>query len=344
MEHLTGLRYSAYKMLDGKPIGTGAYVVEEKEKTLALTPNKHYSGESVALRNVKIMVLPATEAVAQVKAGKLDVVLFAEKADADLAAQTPNPRISSAFGQEGTHMLVNLNARPGRFFSDPGRRRAFQALILKVFEKKHETWTRSFQTEGFLRDSQSYLPFQSGRLEDSEVSDIIKEGESGIRQFIADTGRQPLLIKSGTGWDWLIGYLKEAGVSVSEKSSVNLEEKDWLGMLYKTFEPDILPARASVTEVDPDGLYHLLGRNGAIFSPMLERRAVADRLEEGRTLLDQSAIAEHYKGVSREILKEVPYVHLGYLYRKISYNPARLRLKRGLLNRGNYGLLSFEPG
>lgn len=116
MEHLTGLRYSAYKMLDGKPIGTGAYVVEEKEKTLALTPNKHYSGESVALRNVKIMVLPATEAVAQVKAGKLDVVLFAEKADADLAAQTPNPRISSAFGQEGTHMLVNLNARPGRFF------------------------------------------------------------------------------------------------------------------------------------------------------------------------------------------------------------------------------------
>lgn len=213
-----------------------------------------------------------------------------------------------------------------------------------MFEKKHETWTRSFQTEGFLRDSQSYLPFQSGRLEDSEVSDIIKEGESGIRQFIADTGRQPLLIKSGTGWDWLIGYLKEAGVSVSEKSSVNLEEKDWLGMLYKTFEPDILPARASVTEVDPDGLYHLLGRNGAIFSPMLERRAVADRLEEGRTLLDQSAIAEHYKGVSREILKEVPYVHLGYLYRKISYNPARLRLKRGLLNRGNYGLLSFEPG
>ena len=77
---------------------------------------------------------------------------------------------------------------------------------------------------------------------------------------------------------------------------------------------------------------------------MLERGAVADRLEEGRTLLDLSAIAAHYKGVSREILKEVPYVHLGYLYRKIAYNPARLRLKHGLLNRGNYSLLTFEPG
>ena len=241
-------------------------------------------------------------------------------------------------------MVVNLNARPGRFFSAPGRRRAFQALLLRVFEKKHEAWTRPFQTDGFLRDSQSYLPFQSGRLDDSEVSAIIKEGEPGIKQLIADTNRQPLLVMSGTGWDWLVGYLREAGVAVSEKSRVDLEEKDWLGMLYKTFDPDILPARASVTEVDPDGLYHLLGRNGAIFSPMLERGAVADRLEEGRTLLDQSAIAAHYKGVSREILKEVPYVHLGYLYRKIAYNPARLRLKHGLLNRGNYSLLSFEPG
>ncbi|MDD2805297.1 MAG: ABC transporter substrate-binding protein [Elusimicrobiales bacterium] len=343
LEHLSGLRYAAYRISGGRPIGTGAYVIEEADKTLTLSPNKYYSGEAVALRRARIVPLPASEALARVKAGKVDLVLFAEKADAAPGLGGDAGPIAAAFGQEGTHLVVNLNARPGRFFSDSASRRAFQALMLKVFDKNNEAWTRSFQTEGFLRDPQSYLPFQSGRLDDGEAAAIIKEGEPGIKKLIADTAARPLLIMSGTGWDWLAGYLKEAGLSVSEKSRGDFEEKDWLKMMYKTFEPDILPARASVTEVDPDGLYHLLGRNGAIFSPMLERAAVADKLEEGRMLLEQGRIAEHYKGVSREILREVPYVHLGYLYRKVAYNPARLRLKRGLLNRDSYSLLSFEP-
>jgi ABC-type transport system substrate-binding protein len=339
LEHLSGLRYAAYKMSGSALIGTGPYVMTEDNKVLTLIPNKYYSDGEVALQNVRIIVLPPAEAVSRVKSGDVDMVLFAEKSDSDTCSST----VECVYGQEGTHQVITLNGLPGRFFSERNHRRAFQALMMRVFKNPPNKWTDILQTEGFVRDSQSYLPFQAGRIESEEAERMIKEGEKYIPSLLADSLKSPLLIKSGTGNDWLPVFLKEEGVAISDKSRMDLEEKDWLGMLYKTFEPDILPARASVTEVDADGLYHLLGRNGAIYSPMLGRKSVEDSLEKGRKLLDQEAIVEHYKKVSREILEEVPYVHLGYIYRKIAFNPKTVRIKPGLLNRRNYSLLSFEP-
>jgi len=343
IEHLSGLRYSAYKMAGPVPIGTGPYEISENNKTLMLTPNKYYSGEEVALRKVRIVVLPASEAVSRVKAGGVDIVLFAEKANAEANTLKEGGSLEYAYGQEGMHLVVNLNGLPGHFFSNEHHRLAFQTVMMRVFKNSPNKWTKDFQTAGFLRDSQSYLPFQAGRIDEKEAQRIIEDGERYIPELLKASAKHPLLIKSGTGWDWLPEFLRENGISVASKSQLDLEEKDWLGMLYKTFEPDILPARASITEVDADGLYHLLGRNGAIFSPMLGRKTIEDSLEKGRKLLDQKAIAEHYKNVSREILKEVPYVHLGYIYRKIAFNPGAVRIKPSLLNRGNFGLLSFEP-
>lgn len=340
LEHLSGVRYSAYKTAGERIIGTGPYAITEADKTLTLTPNAYYAGPAPKLKNVRILPVPPADAGKQLGAGKIDALLFAESAAKSLNCDSPeNDPVQCAFGQEGTHTLIIVNGLPGRFFANAEHRMALQALVAKRFDCPASAWP--VKGKGFMYDPQSFLRFQAGRLPEKEAREIVSVGEKHIPQLKKDSQKNP--IKLSYRLAWLVDYLEENGVKVAGNMKDSLDSKEWLTMVYKTFEPDIMPITGSVYDGDPDCLYHMLGRHGAIFSPMLERKGVADGLEEGRKLIDPDQLAPHYQGVARDILKEVPYVHLGFYYRGVAYNSKRLRINESFGGRNNQSITIFEP-
>jgi len=338
LEHLSGVRYAAYKIIDGKPVGTGPYVMAEENQVLTLRVNMYYAGKAPALQNVKIVAVPNKEALKKLQDGSIDAFLFAEVAGITGCSDGKLKQIKCAIGQEGTHLIVTLNGMSGRFFSDSLHRRAFQSLLLRRLAEPKNSWPQQLLVDGFFLDPQSFLKFQAGRLTESEAQAIIDKGAPHIQRFVQATQAHPLELSQH--WDWLIDFLVSKGVKVG----VPFEAKDRLSMTYKTFKPDILLMGASVSDADPDGLYHLLGRNGAIFSPMWERPGVTEGMESGRQLLDPAELPKHYQDVSRKILEEVPYVHVGYLSRSIAYNSEKFKISESVRSRSDDpGIRLFEP-
>ncbi len=341
LEHLSGVRYSAYKITGKCVIGTGPYVITEKDKVLTLILNPYYEGKVPALKNVRIIVAPTDTAPEKLRSGEIDALLFAENARIPECADGRSGTIQCVSGQEGKHFIIVLNGMDGRFFSNPFYCLAFQSLVLKHLNVPENTLPQAFRSNTFLRDPQSFLKFQAGRLPDNEAQTIISNGDQYIPRFIEATQHHPLQLSDR--WPWLVDFLLENGVKLSPNMRTSLDEKERIKMCYKTFEPDILPMTASVYDGDPDCLYHLLGRHGAIFSPMQERKGVADGMEYGRKLVDPAKLAPYYQGVARKILEEVPYVHLGFYYRGVAYNSGRIRLNESFVNRNNQSITVFEP-
>ena len=131
LEHLAGGRFSVYKMKDGLPIGTGPYIIAEKDKVLTLTSNQYYAGPAAGLKTVKIIVAPPDAALEKLRSGEIDAFLFAETASLPGCLEGELAPVLCSYGQEGGHMIAGINGMKGRFFSDPEHRLAFQALILK---------------------------------------------------------------------------------------------------------------------------------------------------------------------------------------------------------------------
>ena len=132
-------------------------------------------------------------------------------------------------------------------------------------------------------------------------------------------------------------FLEFAGLSISEKSKV-LNKSEAIKAIYSGQEADLIPGGFGVASGDPDGIYHLLGNNGAIATPMLRNETVSSILEEGRKLVNPKEIDPFYKKVSLTILDEAPFVHLGFnkavaIYRndKVSVNSRILRRNEGHL-------------
>ncbi len=338
LEHLSGVRYSAYKLAGERPLGTGPYAITEVDKKLTLTPNIFFSGPAPAIKNAQIIPVASTQAATQLKSGEIDAMLFVESAKSiDCAA--PDKSIECAFGQEGTHSIIILNGMTGRLFSNDRLRLALQALVAKRFSGQPDTWPVS--GKGFAYDPQSFLRFQAGRIPDEEAAAIVAEGEKYIPLLREESRKHPL--KLSYRLPWLADYLESSGVNLEKGRPASLDAKEWLAMVYKTFEPDIMPITGSVYDGDPDCLYHMLGRHGAIFSPMLERKSVADGLEEGRKITDVDMLPPFYQGVARNILKEVPYIHLGFYYRGVAYNSKTLKVNSAFINRNDQKITIFEP-
>lgn len=338
--HLSGVRYSAYKETGGLYIGTGPYVITEKDKELSLVGNEFYRGTPPGMKKVRISVVPPGTAAAGFRAGRLDAMLFAERGG---LSGCEGKRIRRVFGQEGSHAEVIVNGLPGRFFADPRHRLALQALLWKHFKSDPAGWPPSFYGNGFSLDPQSFLTFQAGRLPAAEAEAAIAKGKPHIKRLIEHSGRTPVIVCSAANSAWLFGILERSGVRVAAASRADLTEKEMLEMYYKTHKADLLPMTISVYDGDPDTMYHVLGRHGAIFSPMLGRKKVSDMLEAGRKIADPGALAPYYRGVAKKILEEVPYVHLGYFRRAVAYNPERLRLNKELAERNEQSVMLFVP-
>ena len=339
IEHLKGGRYAAYKMIDGRPIGTGPYVMKEEGQELILTPNKYYGGSEPHFPEARIVVTAPEIADAKLRSGELDALLFAERFNLPSCDGTTKD-VRCAFGQESSHCAIDVNGLPGRFFHDHKRRLALQALIQQKLNESE--LPKSLKAEHLSRDIQSFMPFQAGRLTEAEATRLSQDGLKYIPELIKASQQHPIYLVSARELDWLISLLRDAGVKVAEKSG-KIEYSRMLQMIYKTHESDLIYVGFSVYNSDPDGLYHDLGREGAIYSPMYERPSVQDLLEEGRAITSQALLAPHYEKAARAILTEVPYVHLGYIPGGVAYNPKRVKIADNFLNRNTYPITVFQP-
>ena len=98
----------------------------------------------------------------------------------------------------------------------------------------------------------------------------------------------------------------------------------------------------SVASGDPDGIYHSLGKNGSISSPIQYRKSVANLLESGRKILDLADADKHYQKVSIEALKEVPFVHLGFTKTIVAYRKDKIKIHQKHKKRDDNRLSIYE--
>ena len=141
---------------------------------------------------------------------------------------------------------------------------------------------------------------------------------------------------------FLLDFIKSTGVTLSKDSGIK-PGKEIVQIYYKSFDTDVLAGGLGVFSGDPDGIYHALGKDGSIASPMTRRKELNRYLEEGRAILDTEKLDEAYKKVSRAALEEVPFVHLGFLKTRMAYRKDLIKVKKSIKHRSDDTLTTFSP-
>jgi ABC-type transport system substrate-binding protein len=307
---LSGTRYGAYVIRNSNYIGTGPYVYEKKEDGIVELAANPFYPTPPPIKKVRI----TTDGIKDLYDGRIDVALGMGRINSpgDSALRIEHEKLSSLLM---SHIVVLLNGMNGRVFSDPRLRKAAQYVIYDYFTKKFADMT---PLPFFTPDIQFYPQLFPGRLSDDEARRLLDDGRNFVNDLRKASQDSPIecIYKVSSPLNYC-DALVEKGVKVVARSSDFASTKS---VVYKTFDADIVSLSVSYASADPDGIYHFLGRNGAIWSPLSSRPTVEALIEEGRALIDPESINEHYKRVSRAILKEVPAVHLGSGSLYLEYN------------------------
>ncbi len=336
LSHLGGTRLSAFIIKDEKFLGTGPYVINEvSKKELNLTTNE-FSQETIPYKKVNVKVMDKDESKEALKSGKIDLYAFAEVGQVE---SCDDDYMNCVSGSENRHMALILNGKKGRLLSNPKYRKAFQYLFFEGISLSEIPEKDRVKSQ---IDPQIFLPLQAGHLPEDEVKTIINDGKQYVDEFIEATKKQPLFLAHTEGTKWYRAFLKKRGIQLSEKSK-EVPGPELMNMYYKTNEPDVLPIYLSVFSGDPDGIYHALGKNGAISSPMLERKLVNDLLEEGRKILDFDKLDGHYKKVSRAVLEEVPFIHFGFLKEMVILRKDKVQVGTNYMSRETGRFTGYSP-
>lgn len=341
LTNLAGSRMAAFVLENGRHLGTGPYVIKESsDKKLVLTANE-FRLNPPPFKEVRVEVIKPEFAQKSLDEGVIDVYSLAEHAEFNNCLDDSSNTGCFA-GTESRHITMVLNAKENRIFQKLENRLAMQSLFYQTFMGKEMPANMKIKTE---LDPQIFLPLQSGRIDDEVAIAKVKEGTAYIDAFIAETQKKPLKMVTGTTGNllkWVKDGLGERGVKFSEDSTV-LPMKDLAATYYKTHDTDIALMTLSVASGDPDGIYHALGSNGAITSPMMFKKQSASLLEAGRKILKLSQIDEHYQKVTTAALAEVPFVHLGYLKTLMVYRKDRVKLEKEYKQREDNRFSSFGP-
>lgn len=336
LSHLGGTRLAAFIKDGDKFLGTGPYVINEVSKKELNMITNTFSSEEIPYKKVNVKVMEDDESREALKNGKIDLYAFAEVGQVESCNDSYMNCVS---GSENRHMALILNGKKGRLLSNPKYRKAFQYLFfegISINEIPEEDRVKS------QIDPQIFLPLQAGHLPEDEVKKIINEGKQYVDEFIEATKKQPLFLAHTEGTTWYREFLKKRGITLSDKTK-EVPGPTLMNMYYKTNEPDVLPIYLSVFSGDPDGIYHALGKNGAISSPMLERKRVNDLLEEGRKILDFDRLDGHYKKVSRAVLEEVPFIHLGFLKEMVILRKDKVQVGTNYMSRETGRFTGYRP-
>jgi len=335
LEHLSGNRFSAYREVDGKFIGTGAYLIEEAgEDRLKLRPNSEYPEPSKI--NIELSVVTSKDSVQALVDGKIDIMAYAMGGTVSLDLEK-HKNLSWLVGQDALHRAIYPNAQKGRLFEKKEFRQALQFLATKFYGA---TPTALGNPNFTSVDPQSYLPMQAGRLDESIVQHTVAQGEKFV-QALRDASKNNPVILIETEEFSLRPMLDASGIATSPKSKV-VSKGELISLIYSGQEADLIPGSFGVASGDPDGMYHLLGRHGAITSPMLKNEVVANILEEGRKIVDQEQISPFYKKVSLAILDEAPVVHMGFNKAVAIYRNDLVKVSGRILRRNEGHLHIFE--
>lgn len=341
LTNLAGSRMAVFVIENDQYLGTGPYVIEEApDKKLVLRANKFHD-QDMPFKEVYVEVIKPENAQLALDSEQIDVYSLAEHAEFNDCLNDDSTTGCFA-GNESRHITMVLNSKNNRIFNKREYRLAMQALVYRIFLGKEMPANMKLKTD---LDPQIFLPLQAGRVENEAAMAKVEEGAAYIDAFIEETQKRPIKIVTGTTGNllnWIKAGLTEQGVKFSEDSTV-LPMKDLATTYYKTHDTDIALMTLSVASGDPDGIYHALGSNGAITSPMMYKTESASLLETGRKILDLSQIDEHYKKVTTAALAEVPFVHLGYLKTLMAYRKDKVKLEKNYKQREDNRFSSFSP-
>jgi len=320
LEHLTGARFAPYLAVEGKTIGTGAYTVVKNDGQEAVLEANPYSAKKTHFQNVIVSVVDNPEkAMAK---DKIDVYAFYRKPVTECIQKYSDLNMSCYTGHEAYHSVVAINGVRDSIFVDPALRLAMQYLLnVEYFNSDSYNKLNNEEKYAIKIDSQSYLPMQQGRLEDSQSKKLVEEGFNYLKRLVDVSKSRPIRFyyNSDSALDKSIhDFLVRYGLIFSQDSGP-LGFKERLSLLYKSYDLDMATIALSIFNSDPDGLYHSLGREGAILMPVQSRPYIQDLLEQGRNITDRNSIKNHYERVQEQLLKDVPYVHLGFIMKNTLY-------------------------
>lgn len=335
LDYFYGTRFAAFRHSGETLIGTGKYIIEElSPQRLLLKPNP-YRTEAVNLIPIELSVVPSNGIKQAFSENRIDAIAYTmgSRVFADISSQ---PELQVLPGPEAIHIVLNINGLSGRLFENAKLRRALQAII---YERVAREPGLIGSSEYFTVDPQVFLPIQAGRLDRAEAEQIVKGGERFIPDLAAASQEKPILFITDPVGFWVIDELKKHGVAVSEKSG-SVPAQEYANAVYRRSDYDLIATTFSVMNGDPDGIYHALGKRGSILAPITYREEVGMLLEKGRKMLQPEVLDAHYKNVSRAVLEEVPFVHLGFSRAVAVVRKDRVELSSGLVQR-NYGQLDI---
>ena len=331
LDHLTGNRFAAWRKNGAVLLGTGPYVITNPdEKVLHLTSNNYFSGLR-GYPSVTISVPDGKDPIDVLKSGEADVLSFAGRSYVNFTKpELEANSIASVVGMEGAHMMVALNGASSSRFSNESIRQSFQTLLFRGSKSDGSFVERLKDLSANLKvDPQPFLPIQPGRIDAAEVDSIFERAEpnleSDLRKLKSGPPIKVIYVKGAVVGQMLLEYLKAVGVAVTADSGALTLPEVVTGTL-KRGDADVVVITGSVVGTDPDGIYHLLGRDGAITSPFYYREEVGTLLEEGRGITTRDAMVEHYSIVTRAFLKSVPFVHIGYTIGSTLYRTDRVMI------------------
>lgn len=334
LEHLQGNRFAAYRNNAGTFSGTGFFEIEEKDKDhIIMRPGTDTKQSGTPVLDVQF--IPSDKIAAKLIEGEIDVIHYMSGHSVDVEPLN-NSIVGTIVGQSSLHLSIGLNNNKSSIFANKNHRAALQSLVAEAVKRNQNLLPSAPYFDG---DFQFFLPFQAGRLDNHEVERIIEEGKSHIPSLVAASKLKPIIALAGGSTRRVIDLLRATGLTFSADTGV-ISPKVYYDLVYKSDGPDILIRAFSVASGDPDGIYHALGKNGAIRTPYIYNEQVGDLLEEGRKLIKVSSLDEHYKEVSRALLSEVPTIHLGFARALTAYRKDRVLIDTDVLRR-NQGQLHF---
>lgn len=338
IDHLTGIRFAITKKAGSEFIGTGPYVISSKSETkLELTSNPFFDKE-INFNKIEIYYIPYPQDIDSISKNKIDVSM------GNLFYNIPecnddNLNLECLYGQETSHLVLPLNGIKNRIFEDSKLRNAIQYLITSEL-KKTDLW-KSFFVQGFTPDNQVFLPLQSGRLKIENENEIIQKGPEHLEFLRKQSKKHPITFFSTSPCTLITDILKRNGVNVTELNN-GQNGLSGINIYNKTYDTDMMIMTLSIAHGDPDGIYHALGKTGAIASKMTMRDSVTNLLEEGRSIIDITKLDQHYQKVNEAILREVPFIHLGFTRKLYIYNKNRIKVNDVILHRRGIDFNVFE--
>lgn len=336
LEHLSGNRFAAFREVNGKFLGTGAFVVEDLgNEKLRLTPNSYFP--TPAKNPILLSSIAGDDVLKALENGDVEAVAYVMASSVSAENMKRQTNLSTVVGQDALHRALYLNAQAGRLFANVQYRQALQYLIYEYMKDKPDLVGNPAFTSF---DMQVYLPLQSGRIDEKEVTELVEKGKPYVADLLAAARKNPPVLIE-TRENSMRSVLEAIGLALSDRSRV-VDKSTIIDIIYKGKEADLIPGNFGIASGDPDGIYHKLGRSGAIASPMTNNATVADLLEEGRRLIAKEDLDPFYQKVNRKILEEAPFVHLGFSKAIAIYRNDRIEVEGRLLRRNEGHLQIFK--